>query len=385
MNRFVRDVSIIGGSVAGLLAARELASRGIDVTVYEDHREIGIPEKCDGLVSSSGMSELGLLPPSNVVQNELTKCRFFSPSMKEVVIDARKQNVIVLDRSRFDKYLAETAAREGAKIELGRRVSSFSQTKEMTSLKIGTEEISSKLLLNCSGCESFIRAGGKTLQGAQYLVYGSWFDKSTVEVYVNPNDAPGFFEWVIPISSDIAKIGVAGTRINTFEVMDAFVKERKAIAFRKTAAAVIASGAIKSFVDGRIARAGDAAGQPKPTSGGGIYTGGYGGMMAGRAASEAIKTDDMTKLRQYESIWREKFEDEFRMQLLARNAFAKLNAKQLDQLMEMIASSDIPEKISEEGDFDRHSISIIKAFGLANLFSVLGLVVSNEIKSLLRQ
>jgi len=70
----MQDVSIIGGSVAGFLAARELASRGIDVTVYEEHREIGVPEKCDGLVSSRGMSELGLVPPSNIVQNEITKC-----------------------------------------------------------------------------------------------------------------------------------------------------------------------------------------------------------------------------------------------------------------------------------------------------------------------
>lgn len=380
----MQDVSIVGGSVSGFLAARELASGGIDVTIYEEHREIGIPEKCDGLVSSSGMSELGLVPPSKVIQNELTRCRFFSPSMKEVLIDARKQNVVVLDRSRFDKYLAETAARAGAKLEIGRRVSNISQTSKEATLKIDSDEISSQIILDCSGYESFIRGGGQTLQGAQYLVYGNWFEKSTVEVYVNPKDAPGFFEWVIPISSDVAKIGVAGTAINTFEVMDAFVKERHAVAFRKAAAPVIASGAIRNFVDGRIAHAGDAAGQPKPTSGGGIYTGGYGGMLAGRAAAEAVKTGDISKLKEYESGWREKFGDEFRLQLLARNTFAKLSAKQLDQLMEMIASSDIPKKISEEGDFDRHSIAIIKAFGLTNIFSVLGLVVSSELKNLLK-
>jgi hypothetical protein len=64
--------------------------------------------------------------------------------------------------------------------------------------------------------------------------------------------------------------------------------------------------------------------------------------------------------------------------------FAKLSAKQLDQLMEMIASSDIPKKISEEGDFDRHSIAIVRAFGLANIFSVMGLVISSELKNLLK-
>ncbi|MGA2874947.1 MAG: NAD(P)/FAD-dependent oxidoreductase [Nitrososphaerales archaeon] len=381
----MQDVSIIGGSVAGFLAARELASRGIDVTVYEEHREIGVPEKCDGLVSSRGMSELGLVPPSNIVQNEITKCRFFSPSMKEVVVDARNQNVIVLDRSRFDKYLAEIAARNGAKLELGKRVSSYSQNRQQATLKVDSEEISSQILLDCSGYESFIRGGGgQTLQAAQYLVYGNWFEKSTVEVYVDPVEAPGFFKWVIPLSSEIAKIGVAGEGINSFGIMDAFVKEKGAVTFRKAAAPVIASGAIKNFVEGRIAHVGDAAGQPKPTSGGGIYTGGFGGMLAGRASAEATKSKDIVKLKEYESSWKEKFADEFRLQLYARNMFAKLSAKQLDQLMEMIASSDIPKKISEEGDFDRHSIAIVRAFGLANIFSVMGLVISSELKNLLK-
>lgn len=380
----LQQVSIIGGSVSGFLAASELSTRGVDVTIYEEHREIGIPEKCDGLVSSNGMSELGLLPPSNVVQNTLTKAIFFSPSMKQVEIDARKQNVIVLDRSRFDKYLAENAARAGAKLELGKRVTGYSQSSDNATLKFDDKEVVSELLLDCSGYESFIRNGGATLPGAQYLVYGNWFEKSTVEVYVDPKTAPGFFKWVIPISSDVAKIGVAGTGINTFEVMDAFVKEKNAVPFRKTAAPVVATGTIKRFVDGRIARVGDAAGQAKPTSGGGIYTGGYGGLLAGRAAADAIKAKNPEELKDYETKWKEKFADEFRMQLYARNIFAKLSAKQLDQLMDMVAASDVPKRISEEGDFDRHSIAIVRAMGLSNLVSVLGLVLSSELKSIIK-
>lgn len=330
------------------------------------------------------MSALGLLPPSNVVQNTLTKAIFFSPSMKQVSIDARKQNVIVLDRSRFDKYLAESALRTGAKLELGQRVYGYAQSSDCVNLKTDEKEVVTEILLDCSGYESFIRNGGATLQGAQYLVYGNWFEKSTVEVYVDPKTAPGFFKWVIPISSDIAKIGVAGTGINTFEVMDAFVKEKNAVPFRKIAAPVIATGTIKKFVDGRIARVGDAAGQAKPTSGGGIYTGGYGGMLAGRASAEAIRGKNNEALRDYEAKWKEKFADEFRMQLYARNIFSRLSAKQLDQLMEMIASSEVPNKISEEGDFDRHSIALVRAMGLSNLVSVLGIVLFSEFKSIIK-
>ncbi len=213
-------------------------------------------------------------------------------------------------------------------------------------------------------------------------MYGTWFEKSTVEVYLDPIDAPGFFKWVIPISSNVAKIGVAGLGINTFSILDSFVKEKNAVPLRKSAAPIICSGTSKKFVDGRIVKAGDSCGQPKPTTGGGIYTGGYGGLLAGRAVHNAIENNDMKLLDNYEKEWRAKFGDEFRTQLYARNVFSKMNSGQLDKLFDMVNSSGVAKKISDEGDFDRHSIAIVKAFGIGNLFSALGIVITNEIKNL---
>ncbi len=377
------DLNIIGGSVAGLLAAREAAEAGVDVCVFEEHREIGVPEKCDGLVSAKAMAELGVVPPSFVVQNRLHSAIFFSPSMKEVKIDASKQNVIVMDRSRFDKFLAEGAAQAGARIAIGKRVTKYEANNSHVSLNADNEAIESDLLLDCSGYESYINSGGSSLQGGQYLVYGKWFEKSTVEVYLDPDSFPGFFKWVIPISSDAAKIGVAGVGINTFSILDEFVRENDAVVLRKTAAPVLCLGTRKSFVEGRIARAGDAAGQPKPTTGGGIYTGGYGGLLAGRAAASAIKEKNAALLSNYESEWRVKFGREFRLQMYARNAFSKMTGSQIDKLFEMVASSDIPKKISDEGDFDKHSVALAKAMGLTNLAATFGMLFTNELRNLL--
>jgi digeranylgeranylglycerophospholipid reductase len=377
------DVNIIGGSIAGLLAGSELACQGLDVTIYEEHREIGVPEKCDGLVSSAGMDRLGLVLPSSVVQNSLTKAVFFSPSLKEISIDAQKQNVIVIDRSRFDKFIAERAASVGAKIRVGQRVSQYAQSESSVSMKVDGQTLTSKILLDCGGYEPYISAGGKTLQGGQYLVFGEWFESHTVEVYIDPLLYPGFFKWVIPISKDMAKIGVAGGGINTFQVLDNFAEEKNAQVIRKMAAPVLCMGALKSFVSGRVARAGDAAGQAKPTTGGGIFTGGYGGVLAGRAAAKAIKQNDLVLLSEYEDDWKREFGKEFGLQSKARTFFSKLTRDQVDRLFEMIASSDIPRKISDEGDFDRHSIAILKAFGLANVISTFGMFFSNELKQLI--
>ncbi|MGI0024867.1 MAG: NAD(P)-binding protein, partial [Nitrososphaera sp.] len=39
---------VAGGSVSGLLAAREIASSGASVAVIEEDAEIGTPEHCGG-------------------------------------------------------------------------------------------------------------------------------------------------------------------------------------------------------------------------------------------------------------------------------------------------------------------------------------------------
>jgi digeranylgeranylglycerophospholipid reductase len=377
-----QDVAIKGGSIAGLLAARELAQQGLSVTVFEEHREIGIPEKCDGLVSAAGISSLGIVPPSDIVQNTLRKATFFSPSMREISINADKQNVIVLDRSKFDKYLAERAAKAGAQLQVGCRISGYIESDSSISIKVETGSQHSKILLDCGGYESYISAGGRSFQGGQYLVCGNWFEKGSVEVYFDPIKYPGFFKWVIPISGDVAKIGVAGSGINTFQILDNFAKEKEAQVLRKMAAPVLCFGALKSFVKGRIAKAGDAAGQAKPTTGGGIYTGGYGGILAGRAAARAIKQNELKMLSSYEEQWKNEFGREFSLQSRARSFFSKLKSDQVDRLFEMVASSEIPKRISEEGDFDSHSIAIAKAFGLTNIVSTFGMFFADELKEL---
>ena len=56
------DAIVAGGSVAGLLCAREISSKGFSVLLIEEDYEIGTPEHCGGLVSMSGLEELGIIP-----------------------------------------------------------------------------------------------------------------------------------------------------------------------------------------------------------------------------------------------------------------------------------------------------------------------------------
>lgn len=233
---------VVGGSVSGLLCAREIASLGFSTLVIEEDLEIGVPEKCDGLVSMDGITSLGVVPRRNVIQNELKRAVFFSPSKKvRGEVNASKQKVVVMDRSRYDKQLAEHAEREGAEVQLGTRVTTIrshdSKDGAVVATKTG-DEVHCKFAVDASGFQSLVERKKQDglLPAAQYLVEGDWFEKDKVEVYLNQEISPGFFSWVIPISSSVAKVGVAGSSINTFKFMDSFVREKGARIIRRSGA-----------------------------------------------------------------------------------------------------------------------------------------------------
>src|SRR5215467_823676 len=123
----IYDVIIAGGSISGLLAARELSRHnGISVGVLEEDYEIGTPEHCGGLVSVSAIEKLQTLPSSTSIQNKISKAEILSPSCG-FDINADNQKVIVLDRREFDKQIAFEAQDTGAEIRVRCTVRSVSE------------------------------------------------------------------------------------------------------------------------------------------------------------------------------------------------------------------------------------------------------------------
>ena len=112
------EVIIAGGSVSGLLCAREIASLGHRVLVIEEDFEIGTPEHCGGLASISGIEDLGVVPTRRTLDNKIKSALIVSPSGKSFSLDAEGQKVVVLDRRDFDKQIAHQAQNNGAEIRV---------------------------------------------------------------------------------------------------------------------------------------------------------------------------------------------------------------------------------------------------------------------------
>jgi len=102
-----------------------------------------------------------------------------------------------------------------------------------------------------------------------------------VEVIFDQEKYTGFFAWVIPSGEGKGKVGVAGRGIKVSETLDNILKDKgEHSTIRKIFAPIWIKGPIKNFVEGKTVIIGDAAGQAKPTTAGGIFTSGMGGIYA---------------------------------------------------------------------------------------------------------
>src|SRR5579863_4810536 len=374
------DVVVAGGSVAGLLCAREIALRGHKVLVIEEDYEIGTPEHCGGLVSISAMDDLGIIPMRATLDNKVRTARMIAPSGKSFTLDARPQQVIVLDRREFDKQIAHQAKVNGAEI----RVRSSLREITKDGVKTSDGDIKCKIIVDARGDSSLIhkdRTG--TLQSAQYEVYADWIDKEQVEVYLDQEKYPGFFAWIIPTRRDEAKVGVAGKGINPAAVLEDFLKQKGNYStVRKIFAPIWVKGPIKEFVTRNIVTVGDAAGQAKPTTAGGIYSSGLGGILAGNAISKFLESGKEEELQKYQKEWSEKFGKEFEQMLLARSLLERLDNKSINDLFESI-TPQVLEEISKEGSFDFHTVSVAKLLGVKGSVKAIQAILGNELRRLL--
>ncbi len=374
------DFIVGGGSIAGLTFASEAASRGCSVLVLEEHQEIGEPEKCDGLVSLRGLRTYGHLPASQVVQNQINSAVIHSPMGKRFAVNSTALEVVVLDRSAFDKQIGEEAASRGAVIRTGSRVSGVTQESDGVQVKVEGESFESKYYVDATGPSSSPRRG--ILPAAKYEVQGEWVNERVVEVFLDAANYPGFFAWVIPFGGGRAKVGAAGLGISPFKALDRFLEGRPSTILRKVSSPIYVGGPASNFLEGRKIYVGEAAGQVKPTTAGGIMTSVAGGVIAARWACDALRAGDLRLLENYQTEWESAFIKEMRTMLKLRGVFEKLSNSDLEAIIETFATPKLILKLSQT-DFDFHASALLGALGLPGLLKVARVVASAEVRSLL--
>jgi len=373
------EVVVAGGSISGLFCAREIARNGHSVMIIEEDYEVGTPEHCGGMVSMSALEDLGIIPNRVTLDNQVKSAELYAPSGKSFEMDSQLQKVVVVNRRSLDKQIAHQAENNGAEI----RVRTSLKKIDDDNITTTNGNFKCKILVDARGVSSIIHIDRNgILQSAQYEVYADWIKKDKVEVYLDAKKYPGFFSWIIPIGTGHGKVGVAGRGINAASSIDGFLKEKGAhFILRKIFSPIWINGPIENFVSKNIVTIGDAAGQTKPTTAGGIYSCGIGGIFAGKAISQFLNSKNYSDLIKYQTNWNEKFGKEFDSMLRARKLLERLDNKTIDKIFESITPETI-EQISNSENFDFHTNAIIKLLGAKGSIKIMKAILGGELRKL---
>ena len=379
------DIAVIGAGPAGLIAAREAAKRGIEVTIFEEDGEIGVPCHCAGLLSLEGLKEIHVPLDDSYIQNRVRGAHFFSPSKLSFTVERREPVACVVNRSCFDRFLAEQAVHAGARLMLKSRIRSIKRVDGKVLLVGDSGEVTADMAIDAEGVVSHLikKIGLQPLQARnllpamQYDLTGTCIDPDYVEIHTGRNLAPQFFAWVIPLNENSARVGLACRETNTRKRLQTFIKDRfKGENLTKTrtlSGLLTTTGPIpRTFHDNFIA-VGDVAGQVKPTTGGGVIWGGICAVTAGETATEAVKAETFTGdfLENYQARWREKLGKEMSLTLLARRILNKLSDKTIDKVFESVKRSNLHRELSEEGDMDFQAASILRLIKKKDILKIL--------------
>lgn len=358
------DVIVAGAGVAGSQAALAAVKDDSSVLLLEEHPQVGIPSHCSGVVSLTGLSLLGIEPHHSFKQRMIHGARFFPPRGDPVEIRKPAPVAIIVNRARFDQYLAKEAVGKGAELQTKTRVSKF-QTNPEDGVSVFTTEgdFTGKIIVDATGAGSRLpaQAGLKTpdwsqlLPGLQYELAETHGQDDMVNLYFGSTRAPGFFAWSIPTSDHTARVGLASRKGNVKKLLDNLVRDRWPSATVETtkSGSVLVSGPVDKCWSENFLVVGDAAGQVKQTTGGGIVIGGYCGMLAGTAASKAAQarpSDRAKYLMEYDQEWRKKFSGDLRKMGLAHRLISGLSDETVSRLFETLGES--VQDIAQFGDMD---------------------------------
>ncbi|MFQ5873617.1 MAG: NAD(P)/FAD-dependent oxidoreductase [Dehalococcoidia bacterium] len=382
---------IVGAGPAGNAAAWKLADLGYEVVVLESRERIGA-KLCTGIVGRECLERYSAVEPR--VYRKTGATSLVLPSGRTVRLDMERPYAYVIDRVHFVDALAQMAEKAGAVYARNRRVTGVGAGEQgvwARTVANGTEEIyRGEALLLASGFGSrFTKALG--LGSIGDFVLGAQAEVTTnglreMELYLGRRFAPGFFGWLVPTFDGRGLVGLLtrreptahlGRLISTLQSQGRITE----VTNRPSKWGIPLKPLPRTFGD-RVLAVGDAAGQVKPTTGGGIY---YSLLCAEQAAEtlhRAFQRNDLSarQLGYYEARWKAKLGRELRVGFYARRLYEALPDRQMERLMDSIAHNGVHRDVIQDrqSSFDWHADLILKGMAHQAIRSVI-----NPLKSLI--
>jgi digeranylgeranylglycerophospholipid reductase len=377
------DVVIVGAGPAGSSAAYQAALNGAKVALIEKEECIAETVRTSGVTWIKNMKEFGI---PNDCFNPIKNYSFCSPN-NEVTISDSVAQAAVLDVRKTYRWLAREAEKQGAEIFVKTNVKDVIKNKQgdiegvIATSPEGKISFFAKIIIDASGFGSvvskamgFVKQWERFGAGAEYEVRAENVDPETWWLMVGQKYSPAGYAWIFPISDKVVRIGVGIGKPES--LVDPTERLKKLIDAREGPIRKLGKidsiefhyglipndGLSRKSVYNNLILVGDTAGQANPLVLEGIRYAIKFGRVAGKVASDAIKSGktDEVSLMPYEDTWRKEIESKIKSAGKVQDRWIGLSDEQWDKELDIIKELK-PEEF----------LDFIKAdFGLSNMLKL---------------
>ena len=360
------DVLVIGAGPAGSEAARSAAEGGASTLLIEKRAEIGTPVRCGEGVGKRWLVETGIPASRDFIAHEIRASRIVSPDGSSFVVEDHGggKGGFILERDRFDRFLAKRAASAGARIRV--RTSAIGLLREggrVTGARCEhmgeTFDVRARVVIGADGFESQVgRWGGLTTHlrardvasCLQYTLVGIEGEPEYAEFHLG-SMAPGGYLWVFWKGEDTANVGLGvpvsklRDRADTKRYLDAFIARSPGLArgeiVEEVAGGVSMSLPVERSVGDGLLLSGDAARLIDPLTGAGIFNALLSGSYAGEVASAAVREGNPSSgfLNRYDRMWRGRIEEELARHYLIKEGLQRTDDESLNRIIRAVADA----------------------------------------------
>jgi len=361
------DVLVVGAGPAGAVAAwcAKQAAPELDVVLLERDRAVGAPVRCAEGVGDAGLREFANPDGADWVSRRIRDVIFEAPDDTQVVL-ANSGLGWILDRTRFDAFLAAEAAREGAQVLVGAEATAMSRNGDtrwhVRVKERGREDLyRARIVIGADGVETMVgrwagldtRVPARDMEScAQYVLQDIDINADAIYLQFSRAIAPGGYAWIFPKGVGVANVGLGIVALksdgrNARQYLDDWVARRFPGGIRTgyTVGGVIVHTTIKQTYTDGVMVAGDAGHMINPLSGGGITNAMKAGRLAGHTAAAAIRARDTSarRLAAYHHAWMELLGEDHLKYYRIKQALETMNDEFLNSLARTV-SKIAPEK-----------------------------------------
>ncbi|MGB9814542.1 MAG: NAD(P)-binding protein [Thermoplasmata archaeon] len=358
-------IGIVGAGPSGLYAGILLSKR-FDVNIFEEHKVVGLPEHCTGLVTQDVIKR----SKKDVVLNKIRGAKIFHGE-RYFTIEKKDVAAYVIDRVSFEKNFFD---------EIGDRVNLDTRVKEIKfgsnfMIRTNRGEFSSDILIAADGPRSSIRgyvSNSKTilLNGIQAIMKKEIEDEY-VHIFLDRRYSSGFFAWAVPREDDML-VGLATYDNKPLLRLKYLTKDRfGGLEQRRLIGGQIPIGILRKHSRDRIYLTGDAALLVKATSGGGLYYGLLG---------SEILSDSIINGKSYEKGLSEALR-ELRRDYIIHKIFSSLRDKEIEKLILSIGHRSVIDEINKYGDIDHPSLVARRLILNKNFMNIYPIILISILRS----